>query len=138
MERRSKNVFREFCALRYSVRARDDRIRVTTEHQKLHLSSTRHNSTTMAPINDAIAAIKALKLGEKLVYQTFANKYSVNCVTLAQRHKRVQAPLEIKNLNRQKLTPQQEEKLVRYIEGLNSRHIPPTREMIANFASLVA
>jgi hypothetical protein len=53
----------------------------------------------MAPIDDAIAAIEALKPGEKLVYQTFADKYGVNRVTLARRHKRLQAPLEVKNLN---------------------------------------
>ncbi|KAF1926990.1 uncharacterized protein M421DRAFT_188595 [Didymella exigua CBS 183.55] len=35
--------------------------------------STRNNSTTMAPINNALAAIQALKLGENLVYQEIAN-----------------------------------------------------------------
>ena len=34
---------------------------------------TRDNSTAMAPINNALAAIKALDLGEKLVYQKIAN-----------------------------------------------------------------
>ncbi|KAF1922585.1 uncharacterized protein M421DRAFT_426783, partial [Didymella exigua CBS 183.55] len=43
-----------------------------------------------------------------------------------------------KVLAQQKLTLQQEEELVRYIEELTARHIPPTREMIANFASAVA
>ena len=38
----------------------------------------------------------------------------------------------------QKLTTQQEEELVKYIEELTARYIPPTREMIANFASAVA
>jgi hypothetical protein len=92
----------------------------------------------MAPIDDAIAAIEALKPGEKLVYQTFADKYGVNRVTLARRHKRLQAPLEVKNLNQQKLTPQQEAELVTYIGELTARYIPPTREMIANFALAVA
>jgi len=52
----------------YRVRARDARIRVTPDHQNQCLSSTRNNSTTMAPIDDALAAINALELGEKLVY----------------------------------------------------------------------
>jgi hypothetical protein len=38
----------------------------------------------------------------------------------------------------QKLTPQQEDELVTYIEGLNVRHMPPTRTMIRNFAQEIA
>ncbi|KAF1975308.1 hypothetical protein BU23DRAFT_409832, partial [Bimuria novae-zelandiae CBS 107.79] len=38
----------------------------------------------------------------------------------------------------QKLTPQQEEELVQYIKRLTERHMPPTREMIQNFASTIA
>ncbi|KAF2621478.1 hypothetical protein BU25DRAFT_308272, partial [Macroventuria anomochaeta] len=38
----------------------------------------------------------------------------------------------------QKLTPQQEDKLVKYIEELTACRLPPTREMIANFASSIA
>ncbi|EDU46253.1 predicted protein [Pyrenophora tritici-repentis Pt-1C-BFP] len=43
-----------------------------------------------------------------------------------------------KNFNQQKLNPQQELELVRYIEKLTKRGIPPTREMIRNFSSEVA
>ncbi|KAF2622344.1 hypothetical protein BU25DRAFT_309911, partial [Macroventuria anomochaeta] len=38
----------------------------------------------------------------------------------------------------QKLTPHQEDELVKYIEELTARRLPPTREMIANFASSIA
>jgi hypothetical protein len=99
---------------------------------------TRHNSTNIAPIDDALAAIKALKPKEKLVYQRIADQYSVNRTTLARRHKRVQAPQATKDANQQKLTPEQEKELVKYIEELTARHIPPTREIIQNFASSVA
>jgi hypothetical protein len=92
----------------------------------------------MAPIDDAIAAIEALKPGEKLVYQKIADQFGVDRSTLARRHKRVQVPRETKDYNQQKLTQQQEEELVQYIEELTARYIPPTREMIANFASTVA
>ena len=44
---------------------------------------------------------------------------------------------EAESIARQKLTPQQEKELVKYIEELTARHIPPTRGMIANFASAV-
>jgi hypothetical protein len=53
---------------------------------------TRDNSTAIAPIDNALAAIEALDLGEKLVYQKIANQHSVNRSTLARRHKGVQAP----------------------------------------------
>ena len=43
-----------------------------------------------------------------------------------------------KNINQQKLTPQQELELVEYIEKLTARRLPPTREMIANFVSSIA
>jgi hypothetical protein len=57
----------------------------------------------MAPINNALAAIKALDPGEKLVYQKIANQFGVNCSTLARRHKGVQAPRESKDSKQQKL-----------------------------------
>jgi hypothetical protein len=92
----------------------------------------------MAPIDDALAAIKALKPGEKLVYQKIADQHKVDRSTLSRQHKRVQAPRAVKDSSQQKLTPQQEAELVQYIEELTARRIPPTREMIRNFASAVA
>ncbi|RYN63441.1 hypothetical protein AA0117_g12781 [Alternaria alternata] len=41
-------------------------------------------------------------------------------------------------MNQQKLSLQQEQELVRYTETLTERRIPPTREMIRNFASTIA
>jgi hypothetical protein len=40
--------------------------------------------------------------------------------------------------NTRKLSPQQEDELVLYIEILTARRLPPTRAMIQNFASEVA
>jgi hypothetical protein len=92
----------------------------------------------MAPIDDALAAIEAQGPEEKFVYQRIADQYGVDRSTLARRHKRVQVSQEVKHSSQQKLTPQQEAELVKYIEELNARWIPPTREMIRNFASAVA
>ena len=92
----------------------------------------------MAAINKALAAIDALEPGEKLVYQTFATRFGVNRVTLARRHKRAQQARETKDINQPRLTPQQEIELVKYIEELTARHLPPTREIIQNFASPIA
>jgi hypothetical protein len=40
----------------------------------------------MSPIEAALAAIKALEPGEKLVYTHIAAKYGIDCTTLARRH----------------------------------------------------
>ena len=89
----------------------------------------------MTGIKEALEEIENLKPGETLVYQTIADKHGVNCTTLSRKHKQIQANRETKNANQQKLTPQQEDELVEYIEKLTARRLPPTREMIANFAS---
>jgi hypothetical protein len=92
----------------------------------------------MDPIESAIAAINALKPGEEFSYNKIAKRFGVDRSTLCRRHRRLQVPHNTKIINQQKLTQQQEEELVTYIEELTARHIPPTREMIANFASAVA
>lgn len=57
----------------YRVRARNARSRAAPDRDKLTYTSTRYNSTDMAPIDDARAAIEALKPGEELVYCIFAD-----------------------------------------------------------------
>jgi hypothetical protein len=49
-------------------------------------TSTRNNSITMTPIEEALAAIESRKPGDDLVYQEYADWFGVNRVTLAQRH----------------------------------------------------
>ena len=84
---------------RYRVRARNARSRATPGYPKQHPSSARNNSTTMAPIDDALAAIEALEPGEKLVYQKIADQFGVDRSTLARRHRGVQVPQELKDSN---------------------------------------
>jgi hypothetical protein len=43
-------------------------VHVTPDRDKIAQTSTRNNSTTMAPIDEALAAIEALELEKKLVY----------------------------------------------------------------------
>ncbi|KAF1937162.1 hypothetical protein EJ02DRAFT_304405, partial [Clathrospora elynae] len=92
----------------------------------------------MSPMEAAIAAIKLLEPGEPFTYTAIAHAHGVNRVTLAQRHKHSQVSCEARAIKQQKLDPQQELELVQYIEGLTRRALPPTREMIQNFASQVA
>src|SRR3954465_12671011 len=92
----------------------------------------------MGAIKEAIEEIESLEPGEKFSYQAIANKYGVHRVTLSRRHQGLQAPRETQATHQLKLNPQQELELVRYIEGLTKRGLPPTREMIRNFSSEVA
>jgi hypothetical protein len=92
----------------------------------------------MAPIEDALAAIEAQELGEKLVYQEYADKYNVNRSTLSRRHRRVCQSREDYAASKQVLTPAQELELVEYIKALTEKGLPPTREMIQNFSSTLA
>jgi hypothetical protein len=46
--------------------------------------------------------------------------------------------LEAERINQQKLNPQQELELVSYIEDFTKRELSSTKEMIQNFASIIA
>jgi transposase-like protein len=90
----------------------------------------------MAPIDDAIAAIESLEPGEHYSYREVARRFNVSNSTLTRRHKgRRQRSQEAKNNTQLALNPQQEAELVRYIEDFTKRALPPTRDMIRNFAS---
>jgi hypothetical protein len=91
----------------------------------------------MAPIDDALAAIERQELGEQLVYQKYAEKYGVNRSTLSRRHRRVTQPRDDYAANQQALTPTQELELVQYIERLTEQGLPPTREMVQVFSSVL-
>jgi hypothetical protein len=92
----------------------------------------------MALIDDAIAAFKSQKPGEQLTVQACANKYTVECSTLGRRIRGQTRPIEAKATSQEKLNPQQGMELVEYIGDLTKRGLPPTREMIRNFASEIA
>jgi hypothetical protein len=101
-------------------------------------TSTRDNFTTMDPISDAIAAIDAHKPGDKPSYRQTAKLFGVDWTTLARHHQGLAHSHAGDAQERMLLSPQQEKYLVEYIEGLSRRGLPPTREMIQNFASVVA
>ena len=100
--------------------------------------STPDNSINMAPIDDALAEIESLEPGENLSYSKIADKYGVWRSTLTRRHKAETRSREEQAIVQQKLSVQQEVELVKYIEGLTKQRLPPTREIIQNFASVVA
>jgi hypothetical protein len=100
--------------------------------------STINYSINMAPIDDALAALKSLKLGEQPNFAQVADKYGCERSTLSKRWRGVQGSMAQKVENQQLLNNTQQAELLRYIEGLTARGLPPTRQMIRNFASEIA
>ena len=92
----------------------------------------------MDPIQAAIDKIESREPGEDFSYTVVAAKYGINRSTLSRRHWGVTATRAATANSQQKLTLQQEQELVRYIKKLTERRLPPTREMIQNFASAIA
>jgi hypothetical protein len=111
------------------------------EHQNTRLStttSTRDNSTIMAPIDDAVAAYKSQSLPERSTLKEYANYFEVDRSTLGRRVRGVTRSKPDASAAQQKLNPQQEHELVLYIEQLTKRGLPSTRPMIQNFAATIA
>ena len=92
----------------------------------------------MAPIDDAIADLKSQEGGEHFSYTEVAAKHNVVRSTLTRRYKAQTRPVQVKAAEQQKLSLQQELELVHYIGEITDRGLPPTREMVQNFASSVA
>ena len=98
-------------------------------------TSTRRNSTNMSAINKAIEYLESLDLGEHFIYQEVADQFGCSRSALSRRWRGVSRDKSTRDGMRQALPPQQELELVRYIEELHIRGLPPTREMIQNFGS---
>jgi uncharacterized protein YpbB len=111
----------------------------TQHHNKIFPSpSTRDISTNMAPIDDAITAIESLEPGEHFTYRGIADVHGIQHSTLRHHHIRQTQLHAGAALKRQKLSPQQEQQLVQYIEDLTEQELPPTRAMIQNFGGDIA
>src|SRR5262245_26819128 len=92
----------------------------------------------MAGIEAAIAALESLDIGEKPNYSKIAAQYGVDRSTLSRRHRGVTRSAAEKHENDRLLNTRQEYDLLQYIKKLNTRGLPPSREMIRNFASEIA
>jgi hypothetical protein len=100
--------------------------------------STHDNSTTIAPIDKAIADLKFHEQDGVFSIRGIANKHDVEYSTLRRRWTGQTGPRAARYASQQLLSPQQEEGLVEYSGGLTARGVPPTRAMIRNFASNVS
>ena len=95
-------------------------------------------TTTMDPVEAAIAEINSLPPEEPFTFQAIAKKYGVVRSTLQRRHRAETQPRTTKAINQRVLSPMQEEELVKWIQKMNERHIPPRYNLVRNWASTIA
>jgi hypothetical protein len=89
-------------------------------------------------MEEALAELDALESSEEFCYATIAKKHGVARSTLSRKHRGVSGSRAEASLARRNLQPEQEAELVKYIERLTERKLPPTREMVQNYASDIA
>ena len=89
-------------------------------------------------LEEALEERRTTNPGEAIPDQHLADKHGVWRSTLTRRAEGETASRKDKAIAQQKLTPQQEDELITYIEGLTVRHLPPTRTMIRTFAHKIA
>jgi DNA-binding transcriptional regulator YhcF (GntR family) len=92
----------------------------------------------MSQIKAAIAAIESLEPGEQFSYRKIAAEYYCNRTTLARRHQGLASLRSTMAENQQALHLYQEQELLRYIQRLTERGLPPTRALIRRFALDIA
>jgi hypothetical protein len=88
----------------------------------------------MEPIEAALAFLGPWEPGKKYHYEAVAKRFDCSRPTLSKRHRGVQGPRRAQYEKLQLLRPEQEEFLVKYINALTQRALPPSKEMIRNFA----
>jgi hypothetical protein len=92
----------------------------------------------MNSIEAAIEAIESREPGASFSYRKVAKRFGVSRATLSRRHQGITQSRAAAAQHKQLLNPQQEAELVKYIERCTERGLPPTREMVRNFATAIA
>ena len=88
----------------------------------------------MDPIEAALAALESLKPGEPFTYTEYADKYGCNRTTLSKRHRGVQGTRAAQYESQRVLNDEQSRTLVEWVNRLTQRGLPPSNEMLRNFA----
>jgi hypothetical protein len=88
-------------------------------------------------LEDALGEAHAADARGELCYQKTADTHGVDRSTLSRRHRGVQGSMQQKVEQQQNLTNHEELELVDYIDQLCREHLPPTRDMIQHFASVI-
>jgi hypothetical protein len=89
-------------------------------------------------MEEALAELDALNSNEDICYAEIAKKHSVARSTLSRKHRGISGSRAEAGLARRNLQPEQEAELVKYIENLTERKLPPTREMVQIYVSDIA
>src|ERR1700712_4876124 len=97
-------------------------------------TSSRDNSTTMAPIDDAIAFLRA---SNDLNIAAVARRFNVNRSTLSKRFRGKTGSVARRIEGRRLLTNKQEQGLVKQIQRLCEWCLPPTPVIVRTWASLI-
>lgn len=92
----------------------------------------------MTAIEKKIAEIESQGPNAPFCYRAVAKKTRVEKTTLARRHRGKTHTFAEGVASQQLLNPQQEDELVKYIQGLSDRGLPPTRTIVKNFARKIA
>jgi hypothetical protein len=121
-----------------SVPCRPGSCPANTKDTSISFFSTWDNSTTMAPIDDAIADFDLRKPGDDLTLRIIAERHGVNCLMLEQRCKRLTGSWQDGYAQQQKLSPQQEKELEDYIAAFTACGLSSTRAIIQNLALNIA
>jgi hypothetical protein len=100
--------------------------------------SQHHSTTTMTGITEALAECDSIPSGDKIPWQEIADKHGVVRSTLTRRHRRETRSRKEVLTSQRNLQPQQQAELVKYIERLTDRKLPPTREIVQSYASDIA
>jgi hypothetical protein len=104
----------------------------------MHLYFTTPQLNATRTLQEALAECNTFENEKDIPWTQLSTKHGVVRSTLMRTYRRETRSRKEQAVAQEKLTPQQEEEPVKYKEELNACHIPPTREMIANFASAVA
>jgi hypothetical protein len=88
----------------------------------------------MGDIKAALAALESLEPGARLNYTKVAIEFGVDRSTLSRRHRGIQQPRSTQYESQRILNNQQSEQLITWVNGLTERGLPPSNEMIRNFA----
>jgi hypothetical protein len=81
-------------------------------------------------MDNALADLELRKEDEKFTLQAIASFHGVDRSALSKRWRGVTGPRSDGYAQQQLFSPQQEDELVRYIEDLSAKSLPPTRTMI--------
>lgn len=84
------------------------------------------------------AALAALESGESENIAEIARNYDVDRTTLWRRYRGITESRAVRDAQQQLLTEQEESELVEYINELTNKGLPPTHQMVRNFAAEIA